>query len=140
VAEVARGRIPFQNWVEPSIRRQGQLQPQVNRMPREGIHCFINIARCTILSKAVRHKPAHSSFRCHPREPQVSRNDLRSLVVAHGDEKRKSHPNRESDSSCVRGQSQLRHLFFVDCASRRRRKYESSPAGNDDHQDGRSTN
>src|SRR5258707_8880246 len=51
MAEVARGRIPFQNWVEPSMRRQGQLQPQVNRMPREGIHCFNNIARCTILSK-----------------------------------------------------------------------------------------
>ena len=27
VAKVARGRIPFQNWVEPSMRRQGQLQP-----------------------------------------------------------------------------------------------------------------
>jgi hypothetical protein len=29
MAEVARRRIPFQNWVEPSMQRQGQLQPQV---------------------------------------------------------------------------------------------------------------
>ena len=58
VAEVAGRRIPFQNWCQPSIRRQGQLQPQVNRMPREGIHLFINIERCTILSKAVGHNQA----------------------------------------------------------------------------------
>ena len=40
MAEVARGRIPLDHRVEPSIRRQGQLQPQVNGMPRKGIHYF----------------------------------------------------------------------------------------------------
>lgn len=59
----------------------------------------------------------------------------RLLVIAHGVEKRKSPPKPGGDSPCVRGQSQLRHCF-----ARRRTKYESSPAGNDDHQDGRSTN
>ena len=63
-------------------------------------------------------------------------NNLRRLlVIVHGVEKRKSPPNPGGDSPCVRGQSQLRHCF-----ARGRRKYESSPAGNDDHQDGRSTN
>jgi hypothetical protein len=33
VAEVARGRMPFQNWVEPSIRRQGQLEREIDRVP-----------------------------------------------------------------------------------------------------------
>ena len=27
------------------------FNPKVNRLPWDGIHCFVNIARCTILSK-----------------------------------------------------------------------------------------
>ena len=47
------------------MRRQGQLQPQINRMPREGIHCFNQIA--------IQGRQTHLSDITIGRETQVSR-------------------------------------------------------------------
>jgi hypothetical protein len=91
VAEVIRGRIPFENWVEPRMRRQGQLQPQVNRMPREGIHCFNKIARCTILSKggsAQEGRHTHlSDAATRQGDSSFSNHLARLFIIAHGDER-----------------------------------------------------
>ena len=50
------------------IASRSQLQPQVDRMPREGIHRFNKIARCTnfIQGRFGIIRPAHSSLRRHP--------------------------------------------------------------------------
>jgi hypothetical protein len=56
------------------MRRQGQLQPQVSPMPREGIHCF----RFGII------RSAHSSLRRHPaRWVQVSRTASAGFLSSH---------------------------------------------------------